>query len=84
MKGSEGGGRGALDMLQRSGRTYSENYIEFKLQGMHEVNNYYQKFKKKLEVFGGHLLSDEDDHSHWAPPFWNITKEAFSLGRTEL
>ena len=31
----------------------------------------------------GHLLS-EDDHSHWAPPYWNVTKETFSLGRTEL
>ena len=38
---------------------------------------------KKLKVFGGHLLS-EDDHSHWAPPYWNIMKETFSLGRTEL
>ena len=28
---------------------------------------------KKLEVFGGNLLS-EDDHSHWAPPYWNIMK----------
>ena len=28
----------------------------------------------KFEVFGGRLLS-EDDHSHWAPPYWNITKE---------
>ena len=37
----------------------------------------------KLENFGGHLLS-EDDHSFWAPPDWNITKETFSLGRTEL
>ena len=37
---------------------------------------------KKLEIFGGHLLS-EDDHSHWAPPYWNITKETSSLGRTE-
>ena len=38
---------------------------------------------KKLENFGGHLLS-EDDHSHWAPPYWNIIKKTFSLGRTEL
>ena len=38
---------------------------------------------KKLENFGGHLLS-EDDHSYWAPPYWNRTKETFSLGRTEL
>ena len=38
---------------------------------------------KKLENFGGHLLS-EDDHSYWAPPYWNITKETFTLGRTEL
>ena len=38
---------------------------------------------KKLENFGGHLLS-EDDHSYWAPPYWNIMKETFSLGRTEL
>ena len=36
---------------------------------------------KKLENFGGHLLS-EDDHSYWAPPYWNITKETFSLGIT--
>ena len=26
----------------------------------------------------------EDDHSHWAPPYWIITKATFSLGRTEL
>ena len=38
---------------------------------------------KKLEVFGGHLLS-EDDHSRWTSPYWNIMKETFSLGRTEL
>jgi len=31
---------------------------------------------KKLENFGGHLVS-EDDHSYWAPPYWNITKETF-------
>ena len=37
---------------------------------------------KKLEVFGEHLLS-KDDHSHWAPPYWIITKETFSFGRTE-
>ena len=41
------------------------------------------KIGKKLEVFGGHQLS-EDDHSHWAPPYWNIMKETFSLGRTEI
>ena len=38
---------------------------------------------KKLEIFGGHLVS-EDDHSHWAPPYWNIMKETSSLGRTEV
>ena len=38
---------------------------------------------KKLEVFGGHLLS-KNDHSHWAPPYWNIMKETFYLGNTEL
>ena len=26
---------------------------------------------KKLENFGGNLLS-EDNHSYWAPPYWNI------------
>ena len=26
----------------------------------------------------------EDDHSHWGPPYWNIMKETFSLGTTEL
>ena len=31
------------------------------------------QFRKKLEIFGGHLLS-EDDHSHWAPQYWNKTK----------
>ena len=41
------------------------------------------KPSKKLENFGGNLLS-EDDHSKWAPPYWNITKETFPLGRTEL
>ena len=41
------------------------------------------KNTKKLENFGGHLLS-EDDNSFWAPPYWNIMKETFSLGRTEL
>ena len=40
-------------------------------------------YTKKQEVFGGQLLS-EDDHSHWAPPYWNITKETCSLGRTEV
>ena len=39
--------------------------------------------RKKLDVFGGQLLS-EDDHSYWAPPYWIITKETFSLCRTEL
>ena len=39
--------------------------------------------RKELEVFGGHLLS-EDDHSHLAPPYWNIMKETFSSGRTEV
>ena len=33
---------------------------------------------KELEVFGGHLLS-EDDHSHWAPPYWNIMKELLGV-----
>ena len=32
--------------------------------------------KKKLEVFG-ELLFSEDDHSNWAPPCWNITTETF-------
>ena len=27
--------------------------------------------EKELEVFGVHLLS-EDDHSHWAPPYIGI------------
>ena len=40
-------------------------------------------YTKKQEVFGGQLLS-EDDHSHWAPPYWNVTKETCSLGRTEV
>ena len=41
--------------------------------------------KKKLENFGGHLqVQSEDGHSYWAPPYWNITKETFSLGITEL
>jgi len=31
---------------------------------------------KKLENFGGNLLI-EDDHSYWAPPYWNIMKETF-------
>ena len=31
----------------------------------------------------GHL-SSEDDHPHWAPPYWNIMKETFYLGKTEL
>ena len=35
-------------------------------------------FGKKLENFGGHLLS-EDDHSYWAPPSWNITKETLNI-----
>ena len=38
---------------------------------------------KKLEIFGGHLFS-EDDHLHWAPPYWNIMKEISPLGRTEV
>ena len=31
------------------------------------------QFRKKLGIFGGHLLS-EDDHSHGAPQYWNKTK----------
>lgn len=42
-----------------------------------------KKISKKLDNFGGHLLS-EDDHSYWEPTYWNITKDPFSLGRTEL
>ena len=38
---------------------------------------------KKLEIFDGHLFI-ENDHSHWAPPYWNIIKETSSLGRTEV
>ena len=34
--------------------------------------------RKKLEVFC-RLLS-EDDHSHWAPPYWNIMRKKKSLG----
>ena len=47
---------------------------------------YYHLFpqkEKKLENFGGHMFS-EDDHSYWAPPYWNITKDTFLGGRTEL
>ena len=29
-------------------------------------------------------LLSEDNHSNWAPPYWNIIKDSFSLGRTEL
>ena len=53
---------------------------------MPEPHETQEKLFKKCPVmknFGGHLLS-EDDHSYWAPPYWNITKETFSLGRTEL
>ena len=32
---------------------------------------------KKLENFGGYL-SSEKDHSYWAPPYLNITKETSS------
>ena len=52
-----------------------------RLQFNHEP--FLVSFSKKLEIFGGHLLS-EDDHSHWAPPYWNIMKETLSLGRTEV
>ena len=52
-------------------------------RGVGVVYRVFVIFRKKLEVFCGHLLS-EDDHSNWAPPFWNIMKESFSLGRTEL
>ena len=38
---------------------------------------------KKLEVFGNTCYC-EDDYSHWAPPYWNIMKETFSLGTIEL
>ena len=38
---------------------------------------------KEAEVFGGHLLS-EDDNSHWAQPCWNIMKETFSWCKTKL
>ena len=52
-------------------------------QGKNKQNFSCQEIIKKLENFGGHLLS-EDDNSYRAPPFWNITKETFSLDRTEL
>ena len=39
-----------------------EKYIDIGGAGSLELT----LFGKKLEVFGGHLLS-EDDHSHWAP-----------------
>jgi len=42
-------------------------------------NFFYWYLIKKLENFGGNLLS-EDDHLHWAPPYWNITKETRVLG----
>ena len=41
-----------------------------------------QPFNLKKEA-GGFWLS-EDDHSHWAPPYLNLTKETFSLRRTKL
>ena len=31
---------------------------------------------KKLKNFGGHLLKI-DDHSYWAPTYWNIFKDTF-------
>ena len=37
------------------------------------INLIKMKFKEG-GGFGGHLLI-EDDHSHWAPPYWNIIKE---------
>ena len=40
----------------------------------------FPKSIKTKEVFGGHLLI-ENDHS---PPYWNMMKESFSTGRTVL
>ena len=40
-----------------------------------------EKYTKKLENFGGNLLSEDDPH---IGPYWNIMKDTFSLGRTEL
>ena len=34
---------------------------------------------KDAEGFCGHLLNG-DDHSHWAPPYWNIKTETFFFG----
>ena len=39
--------------------------------------------KRSWRFWVGHLFS-EDDHSHRAPPYWNIMKETFYLERTEL
>ena len=36
---------------------------------------------KKSSSLNGRGRAIEDDHSYWAPPYWNIT---FSMGRTEL
>ena len=52
-------------------------------KGSHCMVKTQSSLEKKLENFGGHLLG-EDDHSYWVPPYWNIIKETFSLGRTEL
>ena len=56
-------------------------YIHTYVKPLFFTNMYeYSKiiWEKKLEVFGGHLLS-EDDHSHRSPPYWNLTKETFFL-----
>ena len=67
-------------------------YLDIKFNNLSpfglKIRKIYRKYAKrghivKLEVFGGHLLS-EDDHSHWVPPYWNIMKKTVSLGRTEL
>ena len=44
------------------------------------------KIKKELIIMkeAGDFWWSENDHSHWAPPYWNIMKEIFSLGRTEV
>ena len=46
----------------------------------------YKVYKAYLKEAGGFWWTtvNEDDHSHWAPPYWNIMKETFSLGRTQI
>ena len=70
-------------LMQMSTGTGGHMYLPVNGHGLFAETSF---FLKKLEVFGGQpvRLLSEDDHSHCAPPYWNITKETISLCRSEV